>query len=184
MRPTLTAMYHDVETAQRAIEHLTDEGFSRNDISLLVNLVHRDHDPYKLSKSRYTRRGGMDAPMGILLGLLSGIAIGAVAGIVLSFLPYAFPLGAMAGWGALIGGLSGAVTGGLLNSSMPRILSQNLTTVAKTGASMVRVAVLEDEVQKARRILAEHDPVDMSDRQDAWGEKGWEPYDPAAEPVR
>lgn len=184
MRKTITSLYQDVATAQKAMDHLLAEGFDRNDVSLMVNLVSRQNDPYKKAKTRYWRRGQVDAPMGVLIGLLSGVAIGGLGGAVLSAIPLTYPLGTMAGWGAAIGGVSGAIVGGILNSSAPRNLGQNLTTVGKTGATLVRVRVSDDDLQKAQDILNDHDPVDMGDRRDKWDEKGWEAYDPAAESVR
>lgn len=184
MRKIVTSLYRDVATAQKAMADLVEQGFDRNDVSLLVNLVARENDPYKKSKTRYSRRGQVDAPMGVLLGLLAGLVIGGVAGAVLSALPSTYPLGTMAGWGAAIGGVSGAISGGILNSSVPRNLGQNLTTVEKAGAALVRVRARDEDLDKARKILREHGAVDVEDRQDKWDESGWEPYDPAAEPMR
>ena len=184
MRKTLTSLYQDVETAQKVVKALVDEGFSRNDVSMLVNLVSRDNDPYKGAKARYWRRGNVDAPMGVLLGLLAGVAIGAVVGALLTALPLTFSLGTMAGWGAAIGGVSGAIAGGILNTNVPRILGQNLATVEKAGATLVRVRTSDDERDKAREIMNRYEPVDMEGRLETWGEKGWESYDPASEPVR
>lgn len=184
MRKTLTSLYQDVATAQQAVEALVEEGFSRNDVSMLVNLVARENDPYKRAKARYWRRGQVDAPMGVLLGLLAGVVIGAAAGALLSALPLTYPLGTLAGWGAAIGGVSGAIVGGILNTSIPRVLGQNLTTVEKAGATLVRVRVSDDDREKAREIMERYDPVEMEGRLEAWSEKGWEAYDPASEPVR
>lgn len=184
MRKTVTSMYQDVATAQKTMKALTDAGFDRNDVSMLVNLVARDNDPYKKSKSRYWRRGEVDSPMGVLIGLLAGLVAGAVIGGLLSALPLTYALGTMAGWGAAIGGVSGAIAGGILNTSVPRILGQNLATVEKAGATLVRVRVSDDQLDKAREILRDHKPVEMEGRLETWSEKGWEAYDPAAEPVR
>lgn len=184
MRTTLTSLYQDVETAQKVVEALVDEGFSRNDVSMLVNLVARENDPYKRAKARYWRRGEVDAPMGVLLGLLAGLVIGAVLGALLSALPLTFPLGTMAGWGAAIGGVTGAIAGGIMNTSVPRILGQNLATVEKAGATLVRVRVSDDDRERARAVMERFDPVEMEGRLESWDEKGWEAYDPASEPVR
>lgn len=184
MPKTITSLYPDVGTAQKAMKALVDAGFSRNDVSMLVNLVARENDPYKNAKARIWRRGNVDAPMGVLLGLLSGLVIGGVIGALLTGLPRTFPLGTMAGWGAAIGGISGAIAGGILNSSVPRTLGQNLATAEKAGGTLVRLRVGDDELEKAREIMKLYDPVDMEGRLEAWDEKGWEAYDPAAEPVR
>lgn len=184
MRKTVTSLYQDVGTAQKAMQHLIDEGFDRNDVSILVNLVSRKNDPLKRSKSRYWRRGKVDAPMGVLIGLLAGVVGGALAGALLSALPLTYPLGTMAGWGAAIGGVAGAIAGGIANTSVPRMLGQNLTTVEKSGATLVRVRARDEDLDKARSVLNSHDPVEIEGRLEAWGEKGWEAYDPAAEAVR
>lgn len=184
MRTTVTALYQDADTAKSAMRALLDEGFSRNDIAMQVNLVARERDPFKQSKTHYWRRGQVDAPMGVLLGLLAGLVIGAAVGALLSVFPLTYPLATMAGWGAILGGLSGAVTGLIANSNIPRIRGQNLTTVAKSGATLVQVQVAEEDVDRVQGILGRYRPVDLGDRQSAWGERGWEAYDPASEAVR
>ena len=184
MRKTVTGLYQDASTARKVMQHLLDEGVDRNDVGMMVNLVGRDHDPLKQSKARYWRRGTMDAPMGILIGLIAGLVIGALAGALISALPLTHSLGTLAGGGAAIGGAVGAVCGGILNTSMPRILGQNLTTVEKSGATLVQVRALDEDLERVRDILAQHRPVELKGRGDAWGQKGWEAYDPAAETVR
>ena len=184
MRKTVISLYQDVASARAAMQNLLDDGFDRNDVSLLVNQIARGNDPLKQSKSRYWRRGSVDAPMGVLLGLIAGIAIGALAGALFAALPLTYPLATLAAYGAAIGGATGAVAGGILNSSVPRILGQNLATVDKAGASLVQVRAADADLARARNILSQHRPVAMEDRRSAWYQRGWEAYDPAAEPVR
>ena len=183
MRKTVISLYPDVASARAATQALLDDGFDHNHVSLLVNQIARGNDPLKQSKSRYWRRGSVDTPMGVLLGLIVGVVVGAVAGALFAVLPLTYPLATLAIYGAAIGGAVGAVAGGILNSSMPRILGQNLATVEKAGASLVQVQVGDADLERARKILSQHRPVAIENRRDTWYQKGWEAYDPAAETV-
>jgi hypothetical protein len=162
------AVFDDLEAVQRAIAKLADEGFPIDRISIIGKDLQSE-----LRVNGFVTMGDIARPsaatgawVGGLFGLLSGTA--------LLFVPGAGPLivlgplaaGALgAAQGALLGGAVGAVLGHFVaKEKLPKY-----ERLVATGSYLVVIYGMEDEVERARRILLDNGSTDVERHDDFRG---------------
>ena len=162
------AVFDDLEAVQRAISKLADEGFPVDRISIIGKDLQSE-----LRVNGFVTMGDIARPsaatgawVGGLFGLLSGTA--------LLFMPGAGPLivlgplasGAVgAAQGALLGGAVGAVLGHFVaKEKLPKY-----ERLVATGNYLVVIHGMEDEVERARRILLDNGSTDVERHDDFRG---------------
>lgn len=184
MATTVVSFYDEFAAAQSAVTDLVDNGFTRDDISLLANNVTGEHTHHAyLDREHPTHREaaglGAGALGGGLGGLLLGLGVFAVPGVgpALAAGPLATML-AGAGVGAAAGGLAGM----LLDLGIPDQEAGYYAEGVRRGGTLVVVKTSEDSANQAAAILSRHDPVDIDQRVAHWREQGWSGYDPQADP--
>jgi hypothetical protein len=162
------AVFDDLETVQRAISKLADEGFPIDRISIVGKDLQSE-----LRVNGFVTMGDIARPsaatgawVGGLFGLLSGTA--------LLFVPGAGPLivlgplasGAVgAAQGALLGGAVGAVLGHFVaKEKLPKY-----ERLVATGNYLVVIHGMQDDVERARRILLDNGSTDVERHDDFRG---------------
>lgn len=142
----IVATFGDVQSADRAVQALEQEGFKDQEISVVAkDNQNRAHPPgQEQDLSRGTTIG---AGVGLGAGLLASAGLLAVPGI--GPLLAAGPLAAALG-GAAIGGLSGA----LVDWGIPDQESQRLQKEVQEGRAVILMNT--PDTQKAEKILRSH----------------------------
>lgn len=172
MAKTVVGLYDDITDAQRTVEALIQNGFRRDDISLVANDASGEMKRYVGDDTKGEDMGsgaaagaGVGAVVGGLGGLLVGLGVLAIPGIgpVLAAGPLVSAL-AGAGVGALAGGLIGA----LLELGIPEDKAKNYAEGVRRGGTLVVVKTSDDQANTAVDIMNRFNPVDFERRATQW----------------
>jgi hypothetical protein len=188
MERTVVALYDNLDTAQTAVQELLNNGFSRDDVSVVRTNQHGDYtsgninDPNAMASSDASGAAagaGIGAVLGGLAGLLVGLGALAIPGIgpIIAAGPIATTL-AGAGLGAATGGLVGA----LADAGIPEGDAGAYAEGVRRGGTLVTVRVDEDRVSLATEVLGRYTPVDINERTTEWRSAGWSGFDANAGP--
>lgn len=199
MRETVLALYDDLETAQAAVRDLVAAGYERSNIGLAVNdaegrysrHVHAGDEDVAVSRlDEEDVSGSEGAGFGAIIGGLTGIVAGLTAitipgiGPIIAAGPLAAALGGATG--GVIGAAAGAVTGGitasLIEMGVPDNEADYYAESLRRGSALVTVTVDEEQAQNAIDILRHHNPFDIEQRVTQWRMRGWQGFDPKADP--
>lgn len=180
MQKTVVALFDNLGTAQEAVQELLDNGFGRDDISVVRTNQQGDYTTGEVVESGEGDASGAAAGAGIgavlggLAGLLVGLGALAIPGIgpIIAAGPLAVAL-AGAGVGAATGGLVGA----LADAGVPEDQAGKYAEGVRRGGTLVTVRVDEGRFAEASAVLDRFAPVDMSRRSDDWRGTGWTGYE-------
>ena len=153
--PTLaTGLFRSRASAERAAEMLLDNGFSRDDISVLMSDSTRGRE--------FAMQMATKAPEGATAGATIGGILGAVAAGLVSLgiiivpglaLVAAGPvLATLAGLGA--GAAAGGLTGALIGLGIPEHEAKFYNEAIQQGGILVGVYAHDDRASDARKILS------------------------------
>lgn len=172
MAKTVVGMFRELDTAQRVIRELQNEGFRRDDISLMASDVQGEYGrslgQMDTSGERAAKGAASGAGIGAVLGGLGGLLVGLGALVIPGVGPIiaAGPLAAAlagAGVGAATGGLAGA----LIEAGIPDEEARLYERGFQQGNVLVLVNAQDRMAEQASRIMNRFDPIDI-DRHD-WG---------------
>jgi hypothetical protein len=157
-------IYKDRATAETAVDRLLAEGFSNQDVSVLMsdNSGSKDFATEKNTKApEGTTTGvGVGGAVGGTLGLLAGIGALAIPGV--GPLIAAGPI--MAGLAGLgIGGAVGGLVGALVGMGIPEYEAKRYEGRVKDGGILLSVHCnTSEEISKAKDILKETGAEDIA----------------------
>ena len=157
-------IYKDRATAETAVDRLLTEGFSNQDVSVLMsdNSGSKDFATEKNTKApEGTTTGvGVGGAIGGTLGLLAGIGALAIPGV--GPLIAAGPI--MAGLAGLgIGGAVGGLVGALVGMGIPEYEAKRYEGRVKDGGILLSVHCnTSEEISKAKDILKETGAEDIA----------------------
>lgn len=191
MSKTLTYVYSDYASANRAMNEVKAAGLSDSSISIVASNADgwhkargKDIDP-KHDKDRDGKDDRAEgAATGGGLGAIAGGAVGLATGLGLMAIPGVGPVVA-AGWlaataaGAVAGGASGGIIGALVESGTSKENAELYAEALRRGGAIVTVKVPDDEAAKYATIL-NNSSIDVIQRRDAYRKSGWTGYDPTA----
>jgi len=197
MAKTVVGLFDSFTEAQSVVQDLIDNGFSRDDISVVSNdAAHRDSQGSAgTDESAAAEGAGTGAVVGSLgggaLGLLVGAGLLAIPGIgpVLAAGPLAAGLGTAAatlGAGALgagIGAATGGLIGGLVGSGVPKEDAESYAEGVRRGGTLVTVNAEDTMANSAHDIMMRHNAVDIDDRSTQWRSSGWTGFNDQTEPL-
>ncbi|MCU0497144.1 MAG: general stress protein [Anaerolineae bacterium] len=187
MRETLLATYDSLETANRVVNELVNNGFTRSDIGLAA---HDQEGRYSHHLTNQDVKGDEGAGFGAIIGTLTG----AVAGLVAITVPGIGPIvaggvlsaiggaAAGAGIGAAAGALTGGITASLIDMGVSEEDSHYYAETLRRGGALVSVTTQTEQVDQATHILQRHHPLDMDRRITQWRKEGWSSFDPMSDP--
>ena len=192
---TIVAVYDQFDAANKAVQDLVNDGFSRDDIGLAVNNSERKGEFSNLETNveKYEDVTGSEGgTFGAVVGGIAGAAVALTAIVIPGIGPIiaAGPLVALLGGatGAVIGGTAGAISGGVAASFIHLGISDDEADLyaesIRRGNAVVTVTA-KDENQAAliSDILRRYQPINLKRRADEWRKKGWQGFDPNAEPL-
>src|SRR6202167_1497440 len=148
-------IFHNQNQAERVVDRLREEGFSNDDISVLLqdSQGSRDFAHEKNTKAPEGTTTGV-ATGGILggtLGLLAGIGALAIPGVG-PFIAAGPIMGALAGLG--VGGAVGGLIGALVGMGIPEYEAKRYEGRVKDGGVLLSVHCdTSDEISRAKDLL-------------------------------
>lgn len=189
MTRTVVALYDNFEHANMAVRELVDNGFSRDDISLMAGDESGEYGRY-LQSGEYHSEGtetgastgaGVGAGIGATIGGIGGLLVGLGALVIPGIGPViaAGPLSAAlaglagAGAGALAGGITGGLIGALVDVGVPEETAQYYSEGVRRGGTLLTVRTEDDMSGRAVSIMNRHNPVDINSRAAMWRDEGW-----------
>jgi hypothetical protein len=157
-------IYHNVNQAERVVERLREEGFSNDDISVLLedsqgskDFAHEKNTKAPEGTAAGVTTGGV---IGGALGLLAGIGALAIPGIG-PFIAAGPIMGALAGLG--VGGAVGGLIGALIGMGIPEYEAKRYEGHIKAGGVLLSVHCdTSDEITRAKDLLKHTGAQDIS----------------------
>ena len=153
MAKLVTGLFKSRSDAQRAVESLVDNGYPREDISLLMSDATRGRE--------FALQMATKAPEGAAAGATIGGALGAIAaglvalGIIvvpgLALVAAGPIIATLAGLGA--GAAAGGVTGALIGAGLPEHEAKFYNEAIERGGILVGVYAHDDRAAQAGKIL-------------------------------
>lgn len=183
MAKTVVGLFDTWAEAQSVVQDLVDNGFRREDVSLVANNASGEFSSYT-SEGDHAADGAMagagtGALVGGVLGLLVGVGALAIPGVgpVLAAGPLAATLTG-AGIGAVAGGLLGALT----DLGVPEEDAGYYSEGVRRGGTLVTVRADDNMADQAVSLMNRHGAVDIDERASTWQSSGWSGYSADAEP--
>ncbi len=192
MTRTVVALYDNFQDANAAVRELVDNGFTRDDISLMAGDQSGEYGRY-LESDEYRNRdmnadvsdassgAGVGASIGATLGGIGGLLVGLGALVIPGIGPViaAGPLSAAiaglagAGAGALAGGITGGLIGALVDVGVPEETAQYYNEGVRRGGTLLTIRTDDNMSSRAVSIMNRHNPVDINTRVSQWRQEGW-----------
>jgi hypothetical protein len=174
MSKVVVALYDNFEHARMAVEELVNNGFRRDEVSLVASDDKGDFKRYLDTPHGEEAEdigegaaagAGIGATLGGIGGLLVGLGVLAIPGIgpVLAAGPLVTAL-AGAGIGAAAGGLLGALT----QVGVPEEHARDYVEGVRHGNVLVTITAADDRASQAVNILNRHNPIDVDRRSSEW----------------
>jgi hypothetical protein len=153
MAKLVTGLFKTRSMAERAVENLVDDGYSREDISILMSDATRGRE--------FALQMATKAPEGAAAGATIGGALGAIAaglvamGIIvvpgLALVAAGPVVATLAGLGA--GAAAGGLTGALIGVGIPEHEAKFYNEAIEQGGILLGVYAHDDRAAQARRLL-------------------------------
>ena len=153
MSKLVTAVFHSREAAENAVNELMRNGFSEDDLSLLMSETTRGRE--------FGIKPGTKAPEGAATGAAIGGTVGAIAAGLTAVASITIPglalvaagplVAALAGLGA--GAAAGGLTGALVGMGIPEHEAAFFKNEIERGRILVGVYAHGDRADMAKRIL-------------------------------
>jgi hypothetical protein len=181
MNRTVTALFDDMTTAQRAVQDLVDAGFPRDNISLVANDA---SGTYRSTVDRTDDvRGDEGAGFGAVAGALIGLGAMLIPGIgpVVAAGPLVAALTG-AGVGAAAGALTGGITASLVDFGLTEETAGHYAEGVRRGGTLLVIHADETRAGQAETILNHYGTVDVQSRAAEWRNSGWTGFDESSTP--
>lgn len=195
MARTVIALFDDFASANASVRDLVDNGFSRDDISIMASDSTGEYGQHLNRSGTEGESGaatgaGVGAGIGAVLGGLGGLLVGlgalAIPGIgpVIAAGPLAAALTGLAGAGAgaVAGGVTGGLIGALTDMGVPEETAGYYAEGVRRGGTLVTVRTDDNMAETARDLMNRHNPIDINERATQWRQAGWTGYDTNARP--
>jgi len=182
MAKSIVGIFDQRSDAERAVRDLMDNGFRREDISLIAGNTSGEPSPSTTTSSEgmsSTAAGaGTGAFVGGLGGLLVGLGVLAIPGVgpVIAAGPLAATL-----LGAGVGAAAGGLIGSLMDVGVPEEEAGYYAEGIRRGSTLVSVSTNDETmIDRAVNIFERHNAIDIDRRVEEWRKSGWTGYDPNA----
>jgi hypothetical protein len=186
MAKTVVALYDDFMTARRVVENLTEVGFSRDTISVMVNDVSGEYAGYLRDDRDIAVSEDVSAGDGAGFGAVVGTLIGLGAALIPGIGPVigAGPLGVAltAGVGAAAGAITGGITASLIDMGIDEEDAGIYAEGVRRGSTLVSITTHDEWVERAEDIMNRYEPIDIDQRSTLWREGGWSGFSSESAP--
>ncbi|HYP54172.1 MAG TPA: YsnF/AvaK domain-containing protein, partial [Pyrinomonadaceae bacterium] len=181
MAKTVIGLFDDHDGAQEAVRELLEEGFRREDISVMTKEL-RPHAAERAPAVEYVEEDGHEQVEDMAKGAGKGAAIGGAAGLLLGLTALAIPgIGPVLAAGPLAAAVAGAGFGGTIGgliSGLTRLGAndEQANTYAegvRRGGTVVSVNVPDEAAATVVTIMKENGAVEIDKRAAQWRDEGW-----------
>jgi hypothetical protein len=157
-------IYKNTSQAEEAVDRIFAEGFSNNDISVLL--------PDAQSSKEFAHEKNTKAPEGTTTGVTTGGAVGGALGLLAGIGALAIPgvgpfiaagpiMGALAGLG--VGGAVGGLIGALVGIGIPEYEARRYEGRVKDGGVLLSVHCdTSDDITRAKELLKATGAADIA----------------------
>jgi len=185
MAKTIVGLFDRADDARSAISDLVDNGFPREDISIVANNARGEYATDDATEA--SEGAGAGAVGGTVVGGLTGLLIGLGALTVPGIGPVvaAGALATTLGWtaaGAGIGAAAGTLIGGLVGAGIPDDDAQVYAEGVRRGSTLVMLTTSDDRADQAANILQRHHVINVDERAAEYRQSGWTRFDEGARP--
>jgi uncharacterized protein (TIGR02271 family) len=183
MAKTVIGLFDNRIAAREAVRELVDEGFTRDDISIMSKRL--DEGPQEVDVE-YVEEDGHEQVEDMAKGAGTGAAIGGAAGLLLGLTALAIPgIGPVLAAGplaALIAGAGVGATAGGLVSGLTRlgVDDDEAGTYAeglKRGGTLISVNAPDERADRVVAALKRNGAIEVDKRAAQWREEGWTGFD-------
>jgi uncharacterized protein (TIGR02271 family) len=180
MAKTVIGLFDTMDEAQHVVQTLINEGFRRDDISL----VSRRDDGY------VTERGD-DRTSGAAVGAGAGAALGGISGLLIGLGALAIPgIGPVIAAGPLVttlagaglGAAAGGIIGALTDLGVPEEEAHYYAEGVRRGGVLIVVDADDQRAERAAEVMERAGAIDVDERAERWRQSGWARFDAAAGP--
>jgi uncharacterized membrane protein/stress response protein YsnF len=180
MAKTVIGLFDTMDEAQQVVQTLINEGFRRDDISL----VSRRDDGY------VTERGD-DRTSGAAVGAGAGAALGGISGLLIGLGALAIPgIGPVIAAGPLVttlagaglGAAAGGIIGALTDLGVPEEEAHYYAEGVRRGGALVTVETDDQRADRAAEIMERAGAIDVDEGAMHWRQSGWTRFDAEAGP--
>jgi len=195
MTKTIIALYDDFDQANDVVKDLSDEGFARENISLMASDPSGEYAEHlqqteQVESNVTTESAGIGAGIGAVVGGLGGLLIGwgalAIPGVgpVIAAGPLAAALSGLAGAGvgAVAGGVTGGLLGALVDMGVPEETAHLYAEGIRRGGTLVTLQTADEKAPVAVDVMNRYNPVDIKERVSEWRQSGWPEVKSQTEP--
>ncbi len=151
MKKQITAIYSNPRDVRRAIDELNAEGFTQDQISVVMSKSTRQHyfPEGEIKSSKMPEGAAAGSVLGVIVGALIAVgSLGVPGGIFV-----AGPLGAALG-GAAAGAVGGGLVGALIGAGVPEDRARSYASQVESGSTLVSVETRDEaEARRAADIL-------------------------------
>src|ERR1700722_5205912 len=166
-------IYHNANQAERVVDRLLADGFSNDDISVLL--------PENQGSKDFAHEKNTKAPEGVTTGVAAGGVIGGTLGVLVGIGALAIPgLGPfiaagpiMAGLAGLgVGGTVGGLIGALVGMGIPEYEAKRYEGHVKGGGTLLSVHCdTSEQISRAKDLLKGTGATDIASTGEAAGVK-------------
>ena len=188
MAKTISGLFDDRTEAQNVMRELLDEGYAREDISMMAKEPEtREKD--KQVVVEYVEEEGREQVEDMAKGAGTGAAIGGAAGLLLGLTSLAIPgIGPVLAAGPLAAAIAGAGLGGSIGGLLSGLTrlgvgnddAHSLAEGVRRGATLVSVNVPDKDTEMVIGLMKRHGAIEIDKRASQWREEGWRGFEDAA----
>ncbi len=190
MAKTVVGLFDTHSGAERAVQELHRQGFTKDEVSLVAN---NTTGIYNTDTS--TSVNQEEAAEGAGSGAIGGTVVGGGLGLILSLgllvIPGVGPVAAAGtlatvlgstALGAGIGAAAGGLIGAMIDSGVPESEANVYAEGVRRGGTLVMVTTSDARADDAVAVLEASDPVNVEERETGLRESGWQGFDPEGQP--
>jgi uncharacterized membrane protein len=175
---TVVALFNHLDDAYHAVDALKNEGFTRDDISLVSRDQNNEYSRYLSTRDQKSENVGGGAATGAGVGAV----LGGIAGFLVSIGALAIPgIGPIVAAGPILATLTGAgmgaaaggVVGALVGLGIPEEDAGYYAEGVKGGGSLVVVHTNAERADRAARILDRFSPAEVRRSSGTMAEDQW-----------
>ena len=153
MAHLVTALFNSRPSAELAVERLSEAGFSRDDISVLMTDATRGREFAMKTDTKAPEGAATGAAVGGVLGAIAAglVAVGVIALPGIGLVAAGPIIAALAGAGA--GGAAGGLLGALVGAGIPEHEAKFFSEELERGGILIGVYAHDDRTDLAKEVF-------------------------------
>jgi hypothetical protein len=184
MAKTVVGLFDNFSEAEHIVRHLEENGFSRDQISVVANQSSTTNDSTIVTEHHTGDAAASGAGAGAVTGGAIGGGLGLLASLGLLAIPGIGPILAAgpiiatlsgAGIGAATGAVAGGLIGALTEAGVPEEEAGYYDEGVRRGGTLVTVSTDDTRAEEVAQLMRRHGAVDIEKRGMEYRNSGWTP---------